>query len=263
MEIRSTRGVKSLSTSSDIVRLLDKIEDENGPAAADMTLAFLSLIFTWHAGRSDSFKSPIVRGMRRTSAKERQRSRILDDDELRRVWGAAQAMGGLAGAFIRFLLLTTARRTEAAEMTWAELSGRDWLLPAARNKTKQDLIRPLSDAALAVLAAVPRIDGCEFVFSTDGHRPISSFSDLKARFDQSCEVENWRLHDLRRTARSLMSQAGVNSDHAERCLGHALPTIRGTLTTGIPTTARNVMPSRHSPRRSNASSIRRWITSCR
>ena len=37
----------------------------------------------------------------------------------------------------------------------------------------------------------------------------------------------WRLHDLRRTARTLMSRAGVPSDHAERVLGHALPQIRG------------------------------------
>jgi len=35
------------------------------------------------------------------------------------------------------------------------------------------------------------------------------------------------LHDLRRTARSLMSRAGVNSDIAERCLGHVIPGVRG------------------------------------
>ena len=42
------------------------------------------------------------------------------------------------------------------------------------------------------------------------------------------ELPRWTLHDLRRTARSLMSRAGVPSDHAERCLGHVLPGIRGT-----------------------------------
>ena len=30
------------------------------------------------------------------------------------------------------------------------------------------------------------------------------------------------------TARSLMSRAGVSSDHAELCLGHVLPGIRAT-----------------------------------
>jgi len=44
---------------------------------------------------------------------------------------------------------------------------------------------------------------------------------LKAKFDRACGVTGWTLHDLRRTARSLMSRAGVSADHAERCLGHA------------------------------------------
>jgi integrase len=41
-------------------------------------------------------------------------------------------------------------------------------------------------------------------------------------------VTGWTIHDLRRIARSLMSRAGVDPDHAERALGHAIPGIRGT-----------------------------------
>jgi integrase len=47
------------------------------------------------------------------------------------------------------------------------------------------------------------------------------------KFDYASGVKDWRLHDLRRTARSLLSRAGVNPDVAERCLGHAIPGIRG------------------------------------
>jgi Arm DNA-binding domain len=56
---------------SDIVRLLDKIDDESGPSAADHALAILSRVMSWHASRADDFRSPIVRGMRRTSQKDR------------------------------------------------------------------------------------------------------------------------------------------------------------------------------------------------
>jgi integrase len=45
--------------------------------------------------------------------------------------------------------------------------------------------------------------------------------------DKASGVTGWRLHDARRTARSLMSRAGVNSDHAERCLGHVIGGVRG------------------------------------
>jgi integrase len=113
-------------------------------------------------------------------------------------------------------------------MRWKEVDGADWTLPAARNKTKVDLIRPLSKQAEAVLAAQPQIADCGYVFTTDGKHALSGFSKFKREFDRRCGVTGWTLHDLRRTARSLMSRAGVNSDHAEQCLGHVIKGVEGT-----------------------------------
>src|SRR5215211_8970060 len=134
---------------SEMNRLLDRIEDENGPVMADRTLATIRKIMNWHASRSDEFRSPIVRGMARTSTKERARARVLTDDEIRAIWRAAEGAKGPFPAFVQFLLLTGARRSEAAAMARGELAGADWTLPAARNKVKVDLIRPLSAPALA------------------------------------------------------------------------------------------------------------------
>jgi len=212
---------------SEIVRLLDRIEEVNGPSMADDVLAFVRKIMNWHATRSDEFRSPVVRGMARTKPQERARTRILSDDELRSVLRTAADQKGAFPALIQFLLFTAARRDEARNMTRAELEGSDWILPAARNKVKVDLIRPLSPAALDILNRVPRIDGGEFVFSNSGRRPFSGLSKAKKKFDKAAGVHGWTLHDLRRTARSLMSRAGVNSDHAERCLGHVIGGVRG------------------------------------
>jgi integrase len=123
--------------------------------------------------------------------------------------------------------LTAARRTEAVAATWAEIDGSDWVLPAARNRTKIELVRPLSGAAQAVLAQVPHIAGGRFTFSITGKNPLGNLSRHKRQFDEQSGVTGWTLHDLRRTARSLMSRAGVSSDHAERCLGHVIGGIRG------------------------------------
>jgi integrase len=205
---------------SEIVRLLDRIEDNNGPVMADRTLALIRKIMNWHASRSDDFRSPIVMGMARTKPKERERERILTDDELRAVWHKAQ---GPFGSMVRFILLTAARRSEASELTWAEIDGADWTLPAARNKTKADLVRPLSQMALATL---PERLG-DFVFTTDGVTSISGYSKFKRALDKTCGITDWTLHDLRRTARSLMSRVGVASDIAERCLGHVIGGVRG------------------------------------
>jgi hypothetical protein len=73
---------------NEIVRLLDRIEDQSGPVMADQTLAFMRRVFNWHASRSDDFRSPIVQGMARTKPKSRARTRTLTDDEIRDVWKA-------------------------------------------------------------------------------------------------------------------------------------------------------------------------------
>jgi integrase len=221
---------------SDVVRLLDHIEKERGqrhgrPAKvmADRTLAIIRKIMNWHATRSDEFRSPIVRGLARSE--NGSRARILDDDELRAVWRAAEAHPGPFSSLVQFLLLTGARRSEASAMRWSEVSGSDWTLPAARNKTKVDLIRPLSPAALAVIEKLPRIGRGEWVFTNgvvtkDGQHPIGGFSHGKRILDKAAGVTGWTLHDLRRTARSLMSRAGVKED-AEHCLGHVIRGVAG------------------------------------
>jgi integrase len=189
-----------------------------------VTLAYISKLMNWHASRHDDFRSPIVRDMGRVKPKERERKRILNDDELRAVWKVAEASTEPFGRMVRFILLTSARRTEAAAMAWNELNA-DWTLPAARNKAKVDLVRPLSKEARAVLPA--KVDGCAFVFTTDGATPLSGFSKFKLAFDKACGVTDWTLHDLRRTARSLMSKAHVPADRAERCVGHVIGGVRG------------------------------------
>jgi len=210
---------------SEIVQLLDRIEEGSGPVMATQTLAVLRKVMNWHATRSDDFLSPIVRGMARTKPSERARERVLTDDELRKVWQTAEGCG-VYGSYLHFLLLTAARRSEVAGMTWAEISGGDWTLPGARNKTKLDLVRPLSRMAQDILEELPKAVG--FVWSTNGGgRAISDFGGLKRQLDAASGVKSWRLHDLRRTARSLMSRAGVPSDHAERCLGHVIGGVRG------------------------------------
>ena len=162
---------------SQLVRLLDKIEDENGGRSADIVLAYLSRVFNWHAGRSDEFRTPIVRGMRRRNTKEHARNRILTDDELRSVWQTADT--GPFGCFVNFLLLTGARRGEAAAMSWKEISCAEWTLPATRNKTKVDLVRPLSAAAQHELSQVPKLAGTDFVFSIDGHSALGDLLGAK------------------------------------------------------------------------------------
>jgi integrase len=217
-----TFGPRPIETinRSDIVRLLDQIEDENGPVMASRTLGIINRVMNFHASRSDDFRSPIVKGMGRGT--EQTRSRVLNDDELRAIWKAT-ADYPVYGAMLRFILLTATRRSEAARMGWAELTDRDWVIPAARYKTNLDHVIPLSAMAQTVL---PERNG-EWVFSANGKQPIGGLGRHKAAIDEASGVSGWVVHDLRRTARSLLSRAGVATDHAERCLGHVIGGVRG------------------------------------
>jgi integrase len=208
-------------------RELDRIADARGPVRADRVLSALKTLLSWHAERSD-YVSVLGRGGRRTSTSERARSRVLSDDELRRVWTAAEQDKGPFGSFVRFVLLTATRRNEAGGLRRSELSdgGKTWIIPGARYKNGRDILIPLSAAAQQIIAAQPVLG--DFVFGATGTRALGGFDERKAGLDKICGVSGYTIHDLRRTSRTLLSRAGVSADIAERCLGHALTGVRGT-----------------------------------
>jgi integrase len=221
----------------DIVKMLNKVADEAGPVMADRVLAHLRKALNWQSISDDDFSSPIVRGMARTKPKERARDRVLADDEIRDIWKALETakVPACYPAFVKMLLLTATRRNEAADMQAAEIESDVWTIPAERYKSKRDHVVPLTTQARALIGAEPK----GFAFSTTGGaQPFSGFSKAKAALNKEIakvrkaagrgKIERWTLHDLRRTARSLMPRVGVDADIAERCIGHAIGGVRET-----------------------------------
>jgi integrase len=208
-------------------RVLDRIADERGPVRADRARASLNRALNWHAGRGD-YVNVLGRGGRHTKAAERARSRVLDDSELRKVWLAAEKFPAPFGPYLRFTLLTSTRRSESAGLRRSELSpdGKTWVIPSGRYKSKRDTLIPLSAAAQRIIAEQPVLG--DFVFSATGAYALGDFANRKRAFDAACGVSNWRIHDARRTSRTLLSRAGVSPDIAEMCLGHKLGGVRGT-----------------------------------
>jgi integrase len=208
------------------VRVLDTVADERGRRRAGRALGAMKTLLNWHGNRSD-YVSVLTR-VTWQAGPAGGRDRVLDDAELRAIWLAAEQDKGPFGSYLRFLLLTAARRSEAAGLRRSELTdgGKSWLIPAARYKSKRDTLIPLSGVAQAIVAAMPVLPGGDYVFGADGRRAFTNFAESKAAFDRACGVTGWRIHDLRRTARTLLSRAGVGADVAERCLGHALIGVR-------------------------------------
>jgi integrase len=213
---------------SDVAALLDHVEDNHGARQADYVLAIVRGVMNWYATRHDTYAPPIVKGMRRTEPKKRQRNRILDDSEIAAVWRAAESNGSY-GAFVRVLLLTAQRREKVIAMRWDEISeAGEWTIPTQQREKGNAGVLILPPMARAVIAAQPCLGSNPFVFAGRGDGHIIGFSKLKERFDANLEnVKPWTIHDLRRTARSLMARAGIRPDIAERVMGHAIAGVEG------------------------------------
>jgi integrase len=209
----------------DITALLDHIEDKNGPGMADNVLRIFRSITTWFRDERDEsyVPPPFSKKMRRTPKQDRKRSRVLDDNELRRVWRAAEH-GGPFGRLVQLLSLTCQRRGKVISMKWDAIAvDGTWTIPKApREKgTPDSLLLPAQ--ALSIIRSMPRLAGNPYVFAGigDGHKAFN-FARDKTAFDDACGVTGWTLHDLRRTSRTLMSRAQVRPDVAELVLGHAV-----------------------------------------
>jgi integrase len=226
---------------SDISALLDHIEDTNGSRQADLALAHLRSIANWFASRDDSYVSPFVRGMRRH--KKEARARILDDGELRVIWKTAEGNGQF-GAIVRLLLLTGQRREKVNSMKWADLADGVWTIATVDREKSNAGSLALPAQALAIIQAQPRVGENPYVFAGRGNGAYD-ISQSKAPFDRKLpKMPHWTLHDLRRTARSLMSRAGVRPDIAERVMGHAIAGVESVY-------------DRHSYRDEKADALRR------
>lgn len=215
-----------------VADLLDKIEDGKAGASGDMggsvmadrVLATLRKLFNWYEVRNEEYVSPIVRGMR--VAKDRSRSRILSDDELRAVWDACGDIGTF-GAILKTCLLTGQRKAKVGSMKWDDICDGVWTIPAeAREKVNAGELK-LPEMALDVIDAQPRQDGNPYVFAGRGKTAFNSYSDGMEDIRAKVDIPHWTIHDLRRTARSLMARAGVRPDIAERTLGHVIAGVEG------------------------------------
>jgi len=231
MPIWRTREFKSIRRG-DVARLLDA-KEAYAPVQADYILSVLSKLCNWYMARDEEYISPIVRGMRRTKPSQRARQRMLDDNELRHFWQASSEVTTY-GAFVRTALLTAQRRTKVLEMRWSDINDEGiWIIPAAFREKSNAKTLGLSRLALDVIDGQPQREDSEYIFAGLGSTPIDGLSKMKHALDERMEELNgepippWVIHDLRRTARSLMARAGVRPDICERVLGHAIPGVWG------------------------------------
>jgi integrase len=212
----------------DIIDLVEDVAASGRGYHANRTCAVLSKFFAWLVARDALAFSPVT-GVERPH-KEKIRSRILTDDELRALWFAC-GHEGASGEAIRLMILTGARRGEVGEMSRQEVDQDHqlWNLPAERTKNGRPHTIPLSRQAWTLIGARPRFADCNFVFSADGKRAVNNWDEVKHRISAKAGItaSSWRLHDLRRTCASGMQKLGISVPVVEKALNHVSGTFRG------------------------------------
>lgn len=185
-------------------------EPEVRGVAVNRARTALTTFFNFAVDRGWVATNPVPR---KNFVVEKSRERVLTDDELARIWHAAGKFDGPYGQMVRLVMLTAARRTEAAEARWPEIEGAIWTLPPERTKSKREHVVPLSSLARDVPAGVKRFEKCDYVFTTAGRGPIEGFSKWQVALNElaagigphgkdlaePAPLAPWGLHDLRRT----------------------------------------------------------------
>jgi integrase len=189
--------------------------------------AILRGLMNWYQARNEDYSSPVVRGMRRQKPKARER--ILDDNEITLVWKAAEDCGSF-GAIVKIALLTAQRRKKIATMRWDDIAAGTWTIRSEEREKGNAGELLLPKLALDVIEAQPRIHGNSYIFASGTKKHFNGWSQRKQELDDMLpkDMPAWTVHDLRRTARSLMSRADLRPDIAERVLGHAITGVGGT-----------------------------------
>jgi integrase len=223
--VRTWRGRRLSSIGKpEIHNLLDKITDRGAPIYANRVLMWFRALGNFAIGRGLIEVNPCIGvGM---PAIETARDRVLSDAELAALWEAASALPHPYGAFILILILTGQRRNEVAGMGWSEidLAAKLWTLPGARAKNGKEHSIPLSEAACSILKTIPRIKGCDFVFTVNGRGAFTGHHNIKRWIDKLIPpgTPPWVLHDIRRTVATGMAagrRAARCRTALEPCLG--------------------------------------------
>jgi integrase len=214
----------------DVIRLLNHIKNEHGRRMADAVIGTIRGVMTWYADQDEEFRLPLTRSMRadKRKASERARAHYLNDDEIRALFKACDNVGRF-GVLTKVLLLTGQRLRKVAHLRWDDISAEGvWTIPTARGEKGNAGRVKLPKMVLDLIHALPRVADNPHVFpAAYGAGPISAFGVFKQLIDKHlpANMRPWRLHDLRRTARTCM--ATIVPDHiAERTLGHQLQGIQ-------------------------------------
>ncbi|WP_413599743.1 tyrosine-type recombinase/integrase [Brucella ceti] len=227
-------------THEDLRALTDAIVEQGRPSTAVVCREIMMLVFRWAIERGQKVENPADLVRPSTIAKFEPRDRALTPEEIGLMYQYMERIGTTPSirAAAKLLLLTMVRKSELTNATWSEINFIDalWTIPKERMKRRNPHLVFLSRQVLEIFTALKTFaGGSEYVLPSryDFDLPMSSATlnqvlTLTYRLAQKegQSLGKFGPHDLRRTASTLLHEAGYNTDWIEKCLAHEQKGVR-------------------------------------
>lgn len=207
---------------NDVQLKVRHVRETHGPGSANHMIILMRAAINWN------LKQEIISGENPwTSVRQIRidpRERFLKPDELVRFFRVlAETSDATMRDYVLMSLYTGARRSNVLAMRWdqVDFNLRIWTIPPERVKNKQTHVVPLTSNALSLLKERQDVVKGEWVFpgKVPGHHLVEP-KKAWSRILKLAEIEDLRLHDLRRTLASYMAMGNQSLPVIAKALGH-------------------------------------------
>jgi len=227
-------------TSSQVLALCEKIKARGAPATAVHAREVIQQVYRHAKSRGLKIENPAEAVKASAIATFKPRERALTPSEIHRFFSALDTLGTLPTLklAVKFILLTMCRKGELLLATWKEVDfdAATWTIPPERMKARRAHVVYLSSQAIDLLVGLKTCAGSSPYllpgrYETDKPMSEATLNRVitaaveKAQKD-GVDLPHFCVHDLRRTASTLLHEAGFNTDWIEKCLAHEQKGVR-------------------------------------
>lgn len=227
-------------TADEIRSHCEKIKERGAPSTAIFVRDLIANVYRYAIQRGHKFANPADEIANSSIATFKKRERVLTPREIKLFFNTleeTQSDFALKKA-VKFILLTMVRKGELVNATWDEVDFKNkvWTIPAERMKAKRAHNVYLSEQALDLIIAFQiysegspyllpgRINRRQPIANSSLNRVIANCIKFINKDEQ--RIDDFTVHDLRRTGSTLLHEMGFNSDWIEKSLAHEQQGVR-------------------------------------
>ncbi len=229
-------GEKKIADVSvdDVLRITDSIKARGSDQMALQTRNVLKRLFAYAIARQKAQFNPAAAIEAKYIAITKSRDVALTADEIGRLLRCIyqSSMRRANKLALHLLIICMVRKSELIEAQWTEIDFEKalWAIPGERMKKDRPHLVPLSVQALAMLRELKGLSGVSrwiFPSRNTSKKPISKTTLNAVVRTLNHDVQDFVIHDFRRTASTHLHESGFNSDWIEKALAHEQLGTRG------------------------------------